>query len=537
MDNTVTEDQVAALMRCLPPHCFLRRYVEHAAASTDAHAGYHVLAGLSLLTQAAPLSFVMSKSTRKYPNLYSIVVGPSTDSRKTAAVTIANEVLSMAIPGARLGKPGSTESLYDMLGNNPRQLYVLEEFGAFLAQTQVGYMQPIKAALTEIYDCVAPAERNTVKNRETVKQRATPRLSLLGGSTVEFLERHTEETDWLAGFMARFTVFLGIREREYDPEPDVDPRQRQAIAEQLSSLALRAVPGPCLGYVPEADAFLGRWAKRVAASTQNYPAAVRAGVGRSSGMVHRVAMLVAFDVSDTLQYGEAGWRISLAAVVTACNIIDWHIQSLRALGEGLTPNKDMRDRKAVLDLIGAEPKTHARILVESKLLKYRLAQIMETLLEEGSIMRCGTARSGGANFFYRRTDRQELSLFHDAPEQEAPASLPSNVLLFRQPELSSLSTSVPPGNVTLPSMAYASLSPLAMASSVTLAGSDSRAPASASSNQSFDSFEASASSSFSAASLSGVPMGASTSGTTDDERDDLDFSTAIPPFNPFAESS
>ena len=45
----------AEVLAALPPHGFVRTYVEYACQRTDANAAYHLAGALSILTQTVPL--------------------------------------------------------------------------------------------------------------------------------------------------------------------------------------------------------------------------------------------------------------------------------------------------------------------------------------------------------------------------------------------------------------------------------------------------------------------------------------------------
>lgn len=419
----IRELEVWNIVRQMSKDSFLANYIVHAGASTDAHLGYHIAAGLALLTQSCPTSLALPIGTAKYANFFALILGASTNSRKTASVEIACDVLKRAIPGARGAEPGSWEMLRDGMVSQPRKLLVYEEFGAFLAATQQGYMQQMKTAFTSLFDCT-PVSRETVKSKGQSTTCENPRLSLLCASTFEFLEEHTESVDWTGGFLARFFTFFGFREREYSPEPLINEAHRNAVAALLQRRAERTSYGVCAGLTPEAADAIRAFQQRVTVlmSSRDVPSPVVAAVSRSTSMLYRMALLLAWDMGDV--HDTDPWFVSGLTMRLACAICDFHVRSCRMMGDSLTPDRDMRDRKRVLDAIGEDPTPLAYVLKKAQLLKPRFRIIMETLLAEGSIVLCGTGHGSHENVLLRRTTKHEAAQYRTAPPEAPPSGLP-----------------------------------------------------------------------------------------------------------------
>jgi hypothetical protein len=146
----LTESEVLA---ALPSHGFLRRYVEYATERTDANVAYHLAGGLMLLSQAVPIDYSMPWGSPVYGNVYSMVVGGSSKSRKTSALNIAARLLQDALPSSLQETPGSQEGLIESLRREAKQVVLYPEFGEFLAKSEEGYFLPMKTTLTNLWDC------------------------------------------------------------------------------------------------------------------------------------------------------------------------------------------------------------------------------------------------------------------------------------------------------------------------------------------------------------------------------------------------
>jgi hypothetical protein len=390
------------VLTAMPLQGLLPMFLQYGATCTDANTCYHIAGGLSILTQTAPMNLHVNFGTPMYANLFSIVVGPSSVSRKSAAIGIARNLIDEALPGAVGEVPGSEEGLVEALREKPRQLICYSEFGSFLAKTEEGYLLPLKTRLNEAWDC-SPLGRALAKRRAGPVNN--PRLSILAGSTPGYLERHTEPTDWLDGFMARWLTFMGERERTY-PMPMEDKSQRALCVNYIQQLAARpGVVGPFAGLTPTAQTLWDAWYKSTHASMKNAAHEAAGQVARAPSFALKIAMLLCWDYGQAAQSAITGnpWKITPDELEPAIAITELHLRSVMAIGEGLAEDRDMRARRQVLMSIGDTATHMGEIFRRSKLLKRRAVEIIDTLLEEGLIVR---ENVDGSSSYFRRVRTQ-----------------------------------------------------------------------------------------------------------------------------------
>ena len=74
-----------ALSACLPPEGFVRSYCSYSSGATDAPEVYHAGVALAILAGAVAdkLAFPLIGDSVSYPNLWTVLVGPSRAARKT----------------------------------------------------------------------------------------------------------------------------------------------------------------------------------------------------------------------------------------------------------------------------------------------------------------------------------------------------------------------------------------------------------------------------------------------------------------------
>jgi hypothetical protein len=373
----------AEVWNALPPTGFLKSYVEYASQCTDANVAYHLAGGLTMLTQAVPLDYCVPYASPLWGNMYSLIVGDSSKSRKTAAINIARRIMHDAIPNSVGEVPGSQEGLYESLRAQQRQVIIYGEFGEFLAKSEEGYMMPLKTALTNLWDAI-PIGRALANSRKGPVN--DPRLSLLCGVATDLLERHTEQADWTGGFLARFLTFFAEPEREFATPPIDDAVKRQAMTQWLRTLSSpSAPPGPCLWLDPVGQQMWNDWYENMRPLRSGANRRAAAACSRATSNAAKVALLLAWDVGQA-RTGHP-WHVGPVELESALKIADLHLKSILELGERVTGSRDMRDRASVLRHIGDIPTPIGYILRQSELLKRRLNEILDTLIEERTVTR------------------------------------------------------------------------------------------------------------------------------------------------------
>jgi hypothetical protein len=374
------EQRVKNIVLSLPDNTFLKHYVIYGSHLTDCNAVYHIAAGLSILAQTVHDDLHTRLGSKLHGNIYTLAIGPSTQSRKTASVQIARELIDEALPGQAAKGPGSYEGLVDSLVAKSRQLLLYEEFGSLLAQAERSYLTPIKSTLTGIYDGT-PVGRELAKGRrKDVQVAQKPRLSIFGACTSGYLSRHSEPVDWTDGFFARFLVFRADRARRNDfPSRDI-PEIRAWLVNALRERNGCSSAPEWFGIDNSASGIWRSWSERLDTLQIRAPKEVAGAVGRAQGHTLKIALLLAWDMGHSRQ--GAPWSFTAEHLEPAIEIVKIHLESVFILGEELAGTTAMNDRMSVLQAIKETPTMLGQICRGSRLLKRRVLEVMETLREE-----------------------------------------------------------------------------------------------------------------------------------------------------------
>src|SRR5215510_12887341 len=187
----------------LPTRGVLADYLAFASPLTDAPSVYHLLVGLTVLAGVLGSRISIPFGPQAiYPNLYVVLLGRSTFSRKTTSISIGRRVLDHFESVQVLPAEFSPEAFLQRLERKPTAVAIYPEFArALSAFRKADYMAGMVERLTELYDCPPTYTRQLREKTFTIEQ---PVLSILAASTLEWLQRQMGTDDVMAGFFPRF---------------------------------------------------------------------------------------------------------------------------------------------------------------------------------------------------------------------------------------------------------------------------------------------------------------------------------------------
>ena len=364
----------------IPPAGWVHDYMAHAEQQTTAPLGYHLAVALSLLAVTTPVSYGHRYAGDLYGNLYTLLVGRSGEDQKSTALSVGREVLQAADPDLIGRMPGSPEGLIDALADRPRQILRYSEFGAFLAKAQRkgSYFEPMKALLTDLWDCTPQSRVKANGNGTNVPN---PRLSVMAACSTPYLEKYTEPEDWSGGFMGRWAVIYARRERT-NPDPSGNPAAIPALAQALQQRSALQAAGPCMGLTDDAKALWREW--YFALEARPVPSTIAGAKTRAPTIARKAAMLYAWDFGEP--FAGDPWRITVSHLSWGIRFAELHLQSVLGIAEKLAEHPDARLRRDVLNIVpqgGAQ--SLAEILRRTKMRKRVVMEVLEGLCIDGSL--------------------------------------------------------------------------------------------------------------------------------------------------------
>ncbi len=231
---------------------FTDSYMEYASEFTDAPKTFHRFMSYFLISTAVRRkAYVVQGHKRIYPNLWMVLLAPSSLFHKSYALSIAEDILRQAIPDITLPNEWSHESLLEGLQEKPEGVMFYDEFASLLAHLNRDYAAPARALLTSLYSCDQVYQRTTgtTVKRNFVVQNTF--INIAAASTISWLKKEAKADALEGGFLPRF-IFIAETERQKPIafQPPSDQVKRNALVARLANVS-HMIEQPAI-YSPEA---------------------------------------------------------------------------------------------------------------------------------------------------------------------------------------------------------------------------------------------------------------------------------------------
>jgi hypothetical protein len=209
--------------------------------------------------------------------------------------------------------------------------------------------------------------------------------------SIPYLEKHTLAEDWTGGFMGRWMVLYGRRERT-DPDPTGNMRDFQWLVDEIKMRANHGQAGYCTGLDTGAKVYWRLWYNDV--MKRKLPNNIIGIRARAPTLARKVALLYGWDYGPAM-HGQP-WKISMNVLEPAVEFIELHIKSLTHLSEVIADHPDARLRRAVIMAIEEKGgvATLGEVLGILKMKKRTVTEMLDSLIEEGRVAVVKTSLEG-----------------------------------------------------------------------------------------------------------------------------------------------
>lgn len=224
---------------------FVAEYKAWANEATDAPEQYHEVSCFIALSAciANGLSLSLKFSDNFRPNLWALVLGDSTLSRKTTSMRMAMDLLSDLDSELILASDGSAEGLLTGLSGRPKRVSIFykdEVSGFFDSINRKDYLAGFPETLTQLYDVPKVLSRLLRKETITVTE---PYFIFFGGGIRDKVFSLINDDYILSGFLPRFIVVSSdndiTRIRRTGPPTSVSTTKKDALVNRLTDLKER----------------------------------------------------------------------------------------------------------------------------------------------------------------------------------------------------------------------------------------------------------------------------------------------------------
>ena len=213
---------------------WIERYRQACSKSTDAPPDYHRAGALSILASVLGAHQWLRPTTGApqgtRPNLYTCLVGPSSQFRKSTCVRIARTMTFNISPECVLPNDFSPEALVAELGRRDGRgsILFLPEFAGLIKKTRgSSYHASTQELLSDVYDQM-PQQliRRTAKGSVRADQ---PHLSMLMATTPQSMEAFARRDDLETGLLARIQFVAPKNKLKRIPFARFDPSDEEVL--------------------------------------------------------------------------------------------------------------------------------------------------------------------------------------------------------------------------------------------------------------------------------------------------------------------
>lgn len=361
-------------------------YVDYAIEITDAPLLYAQWLAYLVVSCTLNKSVWMDYGgfMKLYPNLYLLIIGPSSVYRKSFSQRLAASIVREVYDEFQMLDVSSREAFISEMARQDRTpsgcgLVLIDEMAGFMARVKTsphfaGMIQDLSSAFTA--DTI---ERRVGVNEEEKKiyKVVDPFLNVTAACSYDWLTKSIETSDLTGGFLARFLWIVPAEKTtaHWSEAKHGDIMKRQRIVDRLNEIK-SMVMGKMV-WMPEAKEYWDWWYSDF--RTRNAGGRWDANFERMTNQVRKVAMINA--AQDTrLEIS----RLDLEDAVGMAEPLVGHLNDV-AIGEN--PEEILRQR--ILHYM----KKRATAVNRSELLnnvngidKKRLDAALETLMEAEKIM-------------------------------------------------------------------------------------------------------------------------------------------------------
>lgn len=217
-------------------------YLDMVAPTTEAADAFHYAAFLQVFGCTLGRRLHVYHAGRQFPNFYTCLVGRSGASRKDTSLKPGRDILERlhAYSDSEVSLPfkitwgiRSYEGLLDELsGKRKVRLIQLSELLSLFAKAGQQSLGNIIPELTALYDC--PDLVNPPVHQKDVKPAEEPFLSIMAGTTQDWLQKALTERDIYGGFANRWCYFTGRPKAPMADPQKVDQAKRDRLVQDLN---------------------------------------------------------------------------------------------------------------------------------------------------------------------------------------------------------------------------------------------------------------------------------------------------------------
>ncbi len=188
------------------PDNFTKNCIDYLEPLTDAPRDFKLMASIMTLSMVIGNKiYIQFGSQRIYPNLWLILIAPSSLYRKSTILHNCRSLVEKVNPEMILPNEITPEALLDTLQDRPVGTFIWSEFAGALSSWERSYMMGTKEFLSDIFDCPSFYQRKLKSAEYTIKN---PCVGIFTGTALSWFLSKIKDGDLRGGFLARFCYIL-----------------------------------------------------------------------------------------------------------------------------------------------------------------------------------------------------------------------------------------------------------------------------------------------------------------------------------------
>jgi predicted transcriptional regulator len=384
----------------IPETGFIRDYFNLQTKVTSSPDVFHLMGALISLASILGNNVCIDPGGRKiFPNLWCLILAPSTLYRKSTAITCAEEIIRLYDPKVIYPNEFSRESMVQVLSKRPAGLYGWKEFTNILKYFNQTYMQGTKEMFMELFDSPSQYERHLKYDSCIIKY---PAISIFAASPLSLLEESLKQSDLLGGFYSRF-IYVPVTELSKQTIPIPPPPDKKVLGkiqsyidECLKPICQANKQGPHGEFRPvtfKTDLIIDEYAKWMLAhedSIRGHPqeSLLASFYVRLSNYCLKCAML--YQISLMVAYEDFNEQIQLESLTYGINLTNYLTHKLTVLFTeelNVPDNWYARQRRWIVKAVTENGgKMNKRNLQQnSNLIADQFNKVISSMVGEGSI--------------------------------------------------------------------------------------------------------------------------------------------------------
>jgi hypothetical protein len=339
-------------------------YLKYGAERTDSYAEYHYAGVLALLSTMVNKNAYMELQTGTiFTNLWLLLLGKSTVSRKSTAVGYVSDFVSALRPQLRMDSPGSAQGFLENLMNEGAEAHlqgkgilIVDEAAELLKMLKHTYMAELRDTLCKLYDNSPISNRirsGQRANRQHLLKVEDPYFSQILSTTPENFTAEARVDDIRSGYLLRFLCIWPDYKRPMRGVDELRVTTKDLQKQVWHRLAeLRDLFDEMMvkfSFTPESKAYYNTWLSahhdRLMASENDDAGAF----SRLSVMAIKIAMLHEMAKADFVE--RARESLSVQVEKPDDGDLSHHAVMLRKTFEKLFPAKTMKMMALGVDVV------------------------------------------------------------------------------------------------------------------------------------------------------------------------------------------